>query len=357
IVYCQSGVRSLQASNILVANNFSKIFNMEDGITAWITAEYDYWIKLKADPVRTDISVHVANDMINNNTGYPNLLVLDVRTLGEFATDHLFDAILIPLAELEGRLNELASYNDTEIIVYCQSGARSLQASDTLVANNFSKIFNMVARRKEKLDTLGKALQEKYSVKVDKLVADLSNISDNEKVISKINELDNLDVLINNAGFGVMKSFTQIEIETHIAMINVHFTSPVMLCHAAIPKMQKRKRGVIINTSSMSAISKDSSLIMYTTTKSAVTIFSELLKVKLKGTGIYIQALCPGLTYSEFHDTETMGGFQRSWYEPERWMKAEEVVSLSLKAIKSKDVIFIPGEINRAAGRKIRKLK
>jgi len=215
----------------------------------------------------------------------------------------------------------------------------------------------LVARRKEKLDTLGKALQEKYSVKVDKLVADLSNISDNEKVISKINELDNLDVLINNAGFGVMKSFTQIEIETHIAMINVHFTSPVMLCHAAIPKMQKRKRGVIINTSSMSAISKDSSLIMYTTTKSAVTIFSELLKVKLKGTGIYIQALCPGLTYSEFHDTETMGGFQRSWYEPERWMKAEEVVSLSLKAIKSKDVIFIPGEINRAAGRKIRKLK
>jgi len=144
IVYCQSGVRSLQASNILVANNFSRIFNMEGGITAWITAEYDYWIKLKVDPVRTDISVHVANDMINNNAAYPDLLILDVRTLEEYNTNHLYDAMLIPVAELAGRLAELASYNDSEIIVYCRSGSRSLQASNTLVANNFSKIFNML---------------------------------------------------------------------------------------------------------------------------------------------------------------------------------------------------------------------
>lgn len=97
-----------------------------------------------ADPVRTDISVHVANNMINNNTGYPDLLVLDVRTIEEFNTKHLYNATLIPLAELEGRLSELASYNDTEIIVYCRSGVRSLQASNILVANNFSKIFNML---------------------------------------------------------------------------------------------------------------------------------------------------------------------------------------------------------------------
>ncbi len=99
---------------------------------------------IAADPVRTDISVHVANDMINNNTGYPDLLVLDVRRVDEYNTNHLYNATLIPSAELAGRLSELASYNDTEIIVYCRSGSRSLEASNTLVANNFSKIYNML---------------------------------------------------------------------------------------------------------------------------------------------------------------------------------------------------------------------
>jgi len=98
---------------------------------------------IAADPVRTDISVSVANDMINDNATFPDLFVLDVRTVEEFNEKHLYNATLIPLAELEGRLAELSSNNDTEIIVYCRSGSRSLQASDILVANNFSKIFNM----------------------------------------------------------------------------------------------------------------------------------------------------------------------------------------------------------------------
>ncbi|MFX0012896.1 MAG: rhodanese-like domain-containing protein [Candidatus Hermodarchaeota archaeon] len=94
--------------------------------------------------VRTDISVQVAHEMINDNAAYPDLLVLDVRTIEEYNTNHLHDATLIPVAELGGRLNELALYNDTEIIVYCKSGSRSLQASNILVLNNFSKVFNML---------------------------------------------------------------------------------------------------------------------------------------------------------------------------------------------------------------------
>ena len=97
-----------------------------------------------ADPVRTDISVNVANDMINNNTGYPDLLILDVRDVGEYNVNHLYNATLIPLSGLGSRLNELEAYNDTEIIVYCKSGSRSLQASNLLVINNFTKIYNML---------------------------------------------------------------------------------------------------------------------------------------------------------------------------------------------------------------------
>jgi rhodanese-related sulfurtransferase len=95
-------------------------------------------------PIRTDISVQVANDMINNNTGYPNLLILDVREQWEYDINHLHEALLIPLGELESRLDEIESYNETEIIVYCRTGVRSQEGSDILVANNFTKVFNML---------------------------------------------------------------------------------------------------------------------------------------------------------------------------------------------------------------------
>lgn len=98
----------------------------------------------------------------------------------------------------------------------------------------------LVARRKEKLETLSNELQEKYSINVEVLVADLSKPTDNEKVISRISELDKLDVLINNAGFGIMNTFLDTDIKQYVDMINVHFTSTVMFSHAALPVMMKK---------------------------------------------------------------------------------------------------------------------
>jgi len=95
----------------------------------------------------------------------------------------------------------------------------------------------LVARRKEKLNQLASLLIEKNDNKVEFLIADLSQMSDIEKVVSRIKKLDNLDVLINNAGFGFMSPFLQIEQIKLVNMINVHFTSPVLFCHAALPKM------------------------------------------------------------------------------------------------------------------------
>ena len=93
----------------------------------------------------TDISVQTAYDMINNNTQYPNLIMLDVREQSEYDENHLCDAILIPRLEIDSRINELEPYKDTEIIVYCKAGSRSAEASLNLVNNhNFTKVFNMV---------------------------------------------------------------------------------------------------------------------------------------------------------------------------------------------------------------------
>lgn len=212
----------------------------------------------------------------------------------------------------------------------------------------------LIARRKEKLEELSKELQEEFSMSAEVFVGDLSNMDDNHKIISKIKEIDNLDVLINNAGYGINNTFLQIDISEHIDMINVHFTSAVMFCHAVIPSMMKRKRGVIINTSSTAAVHKSPMSVMYTSTKSALTVFSEVLQEKVKSANVHIQSLCPGFTYSEFHDTDSMRGFQRSWFPKESWMVSEEVVRLSLEAVKNGDVIFVPGNLNQNYTKKIR---
>ncbi|MBY8985835.1 MAG: SDR family NAD(P)-dependent oxidoreductase [Candidatus Lokiarchaeota archaeon] len=214
----------------------------------------------------------------------------------------------------------------------------------------------LLARRKKKLDNLSRELKKTYSVDAEVFVADLSKLDNNYKIVSKILNLDNLDVLVNNAGYGINKSFLETDIGQYIGMINVHFTSAVMFCHAAIPNMVKRKRGVIINTSSTAAVNKAQGSVMYTSTKTALTVFSELLQEKIKDTSIIIQSLCPGYTYSEFHDTESMRGFQRSWFPKESWMEAEEVVGISLEAVKSKEVIVVPGELNQNNVRRIRKV-
>jgi rhodanese-related sulfurtransferase len=89
------------------------------------------------------ISVEEAYEMITNSTLYPDLLILDVRTQEEYDAEHICNATLIPVDELESRLSELYDYNDTEIIVYCRTGARSASASQTLNNNGFTKIFDM----------------------------------------------------------------------------------------------------------------------------------------------------------------------------------------------------------------------
>ncbi|MFX0036605.1 MAG: rhodanese-like domain-containing protein [Candidatus Hermodarchaeota archaeon] len=91
----------------------------------------------------TTISVQETYYMINNNTLYPDLIVLDVREQWEYNNNHICNSTLIPLAELASRLNELEPYNNTEIIVYCRTGGRSASASQILVNNGFTKVYNM----------------------------------------------------------------------------------------------------------------------------------------------------------------------------------------------------------------------
>ncbi len=229
----------------------------------------------------------------------------------------------------------------TALITGASSGIGAEFARE-LAKQGFNLI--LVARRKQRLETLSQELNNKYDIKSEVLVADLSKMSDIELVASKISNTVNLDVLINNAGYGIFKPFEERKNIQNAEMINLHYTAPVMHCHAAIKGMKARKRGVIINVASGLAIVRTD--IMYSSSKAALVVFTEILKAEMKSTGINIQALCPGYTYTEFHDTETMKGYNREDYSEMYWMSAEEVVISSLKAIKSRNAICLPGEEN-----------
>ena len=212
-----------------------------------------------------------------------------------------------------------------------------------------SQGFNLAltARREDRLQSVAEGLRDEFGVTVDILVADHSDATANQRVMDYILACDDLDVLVNNAGYGIIADFADTATQDHVDMITVHCTAPTQFAHTAVQGMKQRDQGTIINVSSVGALLKMPPGVMYTATKEYMNTFSETLQANLAETSIRIQALCPGFTYTEFHDVDTMSGFDREWFPKETWMTAEEVISLSLAAFDEPDVIVITGQHNK----------
>jgi uncharacterized protein len=205
----------------------------------------------------------------------------------------------------------------------------------------------LVARRRERLETLAATLKQHYAIDVEYYTADLSLPTGRAEVIHRIMKLDSLDILINNAGFGTSGPFADVAWKKHVEMIQVHVVACMELCHAALPSMIQRKRGALINVSSIAAFLPGPGNTTYAATKHAMVTFSESLQSELSGTGIAIQALCPGFTVTEFHDTVEFQAFDRTQVPRYMWMSADDVVIASLKALRHPHVTYIPGWQNR----------
>jgi len=205
----------------------------------------------------------------------------------------------------------------------------------------------LVARRKERLDDLAKQIDQNTNVEATVLVADLSKMEDIITVAEKISGLKELDVLVNNAGFGSLGYFENLPLDAINDMVFVHNIAPAHFCRAALPEMIKRNRGVIINISSMAAFMARPQSVMYCSTKVFLKKFSEVLQTELHDTNVKVQALCPGYTHTEIFSGKYIKRFDPSLIPEEYWMSADEVVELSLKALYSEEVVFIPGEANQ----------
>jgi len=202
----------------------------------------------------------------------------------------------------------------------------------------------LLARRKDRLQALAKQLESGGSIDCEIISADLAEQEEIKKVTNHIRQIDNLDILINNAGFATIGYFADIPIEKSMRMFHTHMTATVQFTHAALQVMLKRKRGAIINVSSMGAFILTPGNVLYDATKSFIATFSENLWLEVRNKGIKVQALCPGFTRTEFHEVGDFKNFDKSVIPDSLWMMPDEVVRLSLKALEnSRDVVFIPG--------------
>jgi len=201
----------------------------------------------------------------------------------------------------------------------------------------------LIARRKDRLEELAAELAAKQGAKSEILTADLIVDADVGRVEERLRAASDLEMLVNNAGFGVGGAFAESPIAGQDAMHRLHILATLRLTHAALPGMVARRSGGIINVGSVAGFLVSPGSLGYGLSKNWVNLFSEGLWLELRASGspVRVQALCPGFTYSEFHD---VAGMDRTKLAPKAWWcSAEMVVAESLAGLERDKVYVIPG--------------
>ena len=206
----------------------------------------------------------------------------------------------------------------------------------------------LTARRSEPLAALAQELKDTYQVNALALPFDLSVPETPEQLIdAAVSELGAVDILVNNAGYGVAKRFHEVDWETHNAFLRVLLHAPCELAHRALPHMQKQNWGRIINIASIVALVPPASgHTLYACSKAGLLRFSQSLNAEQDGTNVKVTAVCPGLTWSEFHDVNgqrekvsKMPGYM--------WQTAEAVAKEGIRANEANKSRYITGRVNR----------
>ena len=200
----------------------------------------------------------------------------------------------------------------------------------------------LVARREERLHSLAAELLAAHGAQCEVLPADLTLDEDVIRVSERIAAVPRFDYLINNAGFGTKGKYFHADLAGQLNMHRVHVLAIVQLTHAALKRMVAQESGAVINVASVAGFTLSAGGTSYSATKHWLNVFTEGLYLELRSSGsqVKVQALCPGFTYSEFHDVIEM---DRSVVPKSWWMSADLVVSESLQGLDRGKLFVIPG--------------
>jgi short-subunit dehydrogenase len=200
----------------------------------------------------------------------------------------------------------------------------------------------LIARRKDRLEALVGELATTHNAQAEFLVADLTSEGDLARTETRLREEPRLEFLVNNAGFGTSGFFHDAKTDGQDTMHSLHVMATMRLTRAALPGLVGRKKGFIVNVSSVAGFVQSPHNVSYCATKAWMNSFSEGLYLEMRALGVdvRVQALCPGYTYTEFHQTM---GLSRDFAPKSWWMSADEVVEASLRGLEKNQLFVIPG--------------
>ena len=204
-----------------------------------------------------------------------------------------------------------------------------------LLAQNGYNIV-LVARDLPRLQERAKSLESTFGIVTTVIQADLATDA-GCKSIEDFITTNQIDVLINNAGFGLNKAFTMSQLDAEQQMLDVLVRTPMRLMHVALPGMKERNKGVIINVSSVAGWIAGGT---YSASKSYLTVLSESLHTELAATNVKVSALCPGFTRTEFHQR---GGMSMKGLPAFLWLNSDKLVTTAWKEAIAGKAVSVPG--------------
>ena len=231
-------------------------------------------------------------------------------------------------------------YRRTALVTGATAGI-GFEFADELASRGMNLV--LVARNEERLNTIAMQLRSRYGVLVELLRADLSVREQVDVVAARATQSD-IDLVINNAGYGLNDSFFENSVEAEQQLLDVLVTAVMRISHAALPGMRERDRGGVINVSSVAGWMSSGT---YSAAKSWVTTFSESMAMQLRETNVHVMALCPGFTRTEF---QHRAGMETETIPDWMWLDARQVVRDSLTDFAGGQPVSVPGVKYKALG-------
>jgi short-subunit dehydrogenase len=201
----------------------------------------------------------------------------------------------------------------------------------------------LVARTRDKLETLAEEMRVKHGVQVHVIASDLGRPNAARPIFDETERLGlEVDLLINNAGYGKGGPFTELSFEVQANMVRLNVNTLVELTHLYLPAMRRRRRGGVINLGSTASFQPVPYMAVYGATKAFVLSFSEALAQEVRADGVTVMALCPGATATGFQATAGV------WEEQRNSMPGpDEVVAQALQAFERRRGYFVHGGVNK----------
>ena len=208
----------------------------------------------------------------------------------------------------------------------------------------------ITARREDRLNALADEIRLRHAVEVLVIPADLADLAAPDAILGQIaTHGRTVDALVNNAGYGIPGPFGAVSWAGEQDFLRVMVGAVVEMTHKVLPGMVERRFGRIVNVASLAGLIPGAAGgAMYGAAKAFVATFSQGLHLETRGAGVHVSALCPGFTYSEFHEVNGTRKLYGERTPPWLWLGADEVAAAGYEAAEANRPVCVPGAPNKA---------